>query len=312
MTKQTIRVGASANDKTGDTIRAAFVKVNANFTELYTQVSNVSGSVLPSQTGNADKYLKTDGTTLSWATVSGGTTDRLVSGDKELLLINDGDVVGVLFPTQDTTSLGIQGSEIMATPTPGATDYVPLLLSSFNYDVIISPNAQGPRPSWRFEPAGTIDLPIPQGGVFTLTLSSDNFVPRNGKSALTLSGAPWVFHGQISRDANGQASLQLDSGPLPSLTNPGYVTGDAFTFSDQVHHLFGYSLIITLASVVQSGPAGWTANLQASQLPAYPSTFNSNGAIKITSNSHNWTFGTDGRLTFPSGAGFVQGDSGQL
>jgi hypothetical protein len=36
MTKQVINVGASANDKKGDSLRAAFVKVNANFTELYT------------------------------------------------------------------------------------------------------------------------------------------------------------------------------------------------------------------------------------------------------------------------------------
>jgi len=36
MAKQNILVGAVANDKTGDTLRNAFVKVNANFTELYT------------------------------------------------------------------------------------------------------------------------------------------------------------------------------------------------------------------------------------------------------------------------------------
>jgi len=36
MAKQNILVGASANDKTGDTLRNAFVKANANFTELYT------------------------------------------------------------------------------------------------------------------------------------------------------------------------------------------------------------------------------------------------------------------------------------
>lgn len=35
MTKQTINVGATANDKKGDSLRAAFQKVNANFTELY-------------------------------------------------------------------------------------------------------------------------------------------------------------------------------------------------------------------------------------------------------------------------------------
>ncbi len=36
MTKQTINVGTTANDKKGDSLRSAFQKVNANFTELYT------------------------------------------------------------------------------------------------------------------------------------------------------------------------------------------------------------------------------------------------------------------------------------
>lgn len=35
MTKQIINVGATANDKKGDSLRAAFLKVNANFDELY-------------------------------------------------------------------------------------------------------------------------------------------------------------------------------------------------------------------------------------------------------------------------------------
>lgn len=35
MAKQTINIGTTANDKTGDSLRAAFQKVNANFTELY-------------------------------------------------------------------------------------------------------------------------------------------------------------------------------------------------------------------------------------------------------------------------------------
>jgi len=36
MAKQNINVGTTANDKKGDSLRAAFQKVNANFTELYT------------------------------------------------------------------------------------------------------------------------------------------------------------------------------------------------------------------------------------------------------------------------------------
>ena len=35
MTQQIINVGTTANDATGDPIRTAFTKVNANFTELY-------------------------------------------------------------------------------------------------------------------------------------------------------------------------------------------------------------------------------------------------------------------------------------
>lgn len=41
MAKQIINVGATANDKKGDSLRAAFQKVNANFTELYASTSNV-------------------------------------------------------------------------------------------------------------------------------------------------------------------------------------------------------------------------------------------------------------------------------
>ena len=35
MAKQVINIGALANDGTGDTLRAAFDKVNDNFTEAY-------------------------------------------------------------------------------------------------------------------------------------------------------------------------------------------------------------------------------------------------------------------------------------
>ena len=35
MAKQTLNIGTTANDGTGDTLRDAMVKANANFTELY-------------------------------------------------------------------------------------------------------------------------------------------------------------------------------------------------------------------------------------------------------------------------------------
>jgi hypothetical protein len=36
MAKQEINIGVVANDRKGDSLRAAFQKINANFTELYT------------------------------------------------------------------------------------------------------------------------------------------------------------------------------------------------------------------------------------------------------------------------------------
>tara|TARA_R110000772_G_scaffold111680_6_gene215768 strand:+ start:4306 stop:5193 length:888 start_codon:yes stop_codon:yes gene_type:complete len=45
MAKQTVNVGSTANDGTGDKLRDAFVKVNANFTELYTDDAGDVNSV---------------------------------------------------------------------------------------------------------------------------------------------------------------------------------------------------------------------------------------------------------------------------
>jgi hypothetical protein len=77
MAKQNINIGSQANDRSGDPLRTAFDKINQNFTELYTRTND--DIQIPLQTGNADKYLKTDGTTLSWSTVAGGAGGVSVS-----------------------------------------------------------------------------------------------------------------------------------------------------------------------------------------------------------------------------------------
>jgi hypothetical protein len=73
MSKLTINIGTAPNSKNGDSIRDAFAKVNSNFTELYNTAS--ADVQIPPQTGNVGKYLTTNGTALSWATGTGGTTD---------------------------------------------------------------------------------------------------------------------------------------------------------------------------------------------------------------------------------------------
>ena len=105
MTKQVINVGTTANDKKGDSLRAAFQKVNANFTELYT----ASPLTFPSQTGNNGKYLTTNGTTMSWATLT-IPTDINQLGDASNLIPEDisdlTDTTNLLTNTEATVSIG--------------------------------------------------------------------------------------------------------------------------------------------------------------------------------------------------------------
>lgn len=45
MTRQVINTGTSANDKTGDTLRASFIKINENFSELYANVEIINSQM---------------------------------------------------------------------------------------------------------------------------------------------------------------------------------------------------------------------------------------------------------------------------
>jgi len=83
MTRQNISTGTSANDGTGDTLRAAGTKINANFTELYTflggnadtlssQISLGSDGIIfeGSSADNFETTLKVTNPTLSDKTIT--------------------------------------------------------------------------------------------------------------------------------------------------------------------------------------------------------------------------------------------------
>ena len=81
MAKQTINVGSTANDGTGDKLRDAFVKVNANFTELYNDDAGDVNSV------NAGTGISVDQTTGA-VTVTNSAPDQTVS-------LADGGNIGI-------------------------------------------------------------------------------------------------------------------------------------------------------------------------------------------------------------------------
>jgi hypothetical protein len=85
MAKENIRIGAQPNDKTGDSLREAFRKVNANFTELYTELGLVNDVTL--SLGAFEFAGSTISTTDSTAIV----IDQAVTVSSDLTV--DGDIV---------------------------------------------------------------------------------------------------------------------------------------------------------------------------------------------------------------------------
>ena len=75
MTQQIINTGNVANDGTGDTLRTAGIKINQNFSELYSDLF-----ILPNQANNAGKVLSTNGLVVSWQPIA-ATNGVLTTGN---------------------------------------------------------------------------------------------------------------------------------------------------------------------------------------------------------------------------------------
>jgi hypothetical protein len=104
MAKQSINVGATANDKKGDSLRAAFQKVNANFTELYTALGLVVDANL-----NLGAF-EFAGSTLSTTDSTAIVIDQAVTASSHLtiggdLTFPDATVQSTAFTTSPTLNI---------------------------------------------------------------------------------------------------------------------------------------------------------------------------------------------------------------
>ena len=112
MAQQTINIGTTANDGTGDPLRTAFDKINDNFTELYTASPVTSqitleGNKINTNVSNANLELQGNGTggVLAGALLMKGTT--ISSDDSSQIQINENlDVSGNITASGDITAVG--------------------------------------------------------------------------------------------------------------------------------------------------------------------------------------------------------------
>ena len=87
MAKQTVNLGSSANDGTGDPLRTAFDKINDNFDELYLYSTAASGNNI-TITGNT---IASDNTNGNITLDPNGTGDIVIATGAELQLTDHTD-----------------------------------------------------------------------------------------------------------------------------------------------------------------------------------------------------------------------------
>jgi len=99
MAKQNINVGTTANDKKGDSLRAAFQKVNENFTELYTSLGLNDNSLnLGAFEFNGSVMTTTDSTAIIIDQATTITSDLTVGGDIVPSVANGGNLGSLAKP----------------------------------------------------------------------------------------------------------------------------------------------------------------------------------------------------------------------
>ena len=106
MALQTIGVGAVANDNTGDPIRDAFVKVNANFVEAYATGIIDSNIVTP---GNEDTPTSANPNGI---TVSGDDIDFTIKANGTGQIIFDTTTIRISTAKTPVDSQGVTGDTL--------------------------------------------------------------------------------------------------------------------------------------------------------------------------------------------------------
>lgn len=165
MSQQTINVGASANDGTGDSIRAAFIKCNDNFTELYTASSSLTDDL------NVAGY--------SIVSVSNGDINIVPSGTGSLRLGN----------------LKVTGGTNIGTVT--ASSNIGLVTSGTGVTTINAINATGGNIN-----NVTIGATTPQQGTFTNVFSQDHRAVADDLYRLGTSAIKWKEVNTVTVNGN--------------------------------------------------------------------------------------------------------------
>ena len=274
MAKQNINVGTAANDKKGDSLRAAFVKVNANFTELYTELGLINDVTL--SLGAFEFAGSTISTTDSTAIVIDQaatiTSNLSVGGDILPQTANGGDLGSSTLPWR---SLYVSNNTIYIGGTAVGLD------ANGNLTVNGSQIAGG----------GGVAIPSQTGNANKYLTTNGATLRWDDLSNSIYAGGPggtrWEFE-----------ELSDDNGA---------------TYYGRINFPDGTSQYTAWTGSVSSLVNGAkTLSLGSDGALTIPGDIKSNSNINIDINLadstlRRWQFGEDGNLTLPSGGNISEG-----
>jgi len=173
MAKQTITLGTVANDGTGDPLRTAFTKTNANFTELYTSVAAL-------QSSDAD---------LTAIAALSGTSGFLKKTALNTWTLDTSTYLTGITSGQVITALGY-------TPYNGATNSNSYLTGITSAQII---SALGYTPYSAANPTGYVTSA--QAGIPDQTSNSGKFLTTNG------TAVSWGTIPTLNQNTTGSAAI---------------------------------------------------------------------------------------------------------
>ena len=246
MAKQTINVGTASDDGTGDTLRAAFVKVNTNFTELYNEIGGdvlsdlkLTSNKITTDNTNANIILDPNGTgkvevdgdslfrgsTTATGQIRGATLQVDGNANIDGNLTVDGALiagsfsVGTLSGTNQTLTgnLIVQGNTDLGDTSADTVTVTGRFDSSLVPSVTQTNDLGGSSLRWRDLYARDIDA---RNGIFSGTLSVTG---QADLGQLRITGNKIesdVTNADITLDANGTGTINVSANKITNVTDP--------------------------------------------------------------------------------------------